>query len=70
MAWLSDGLMAGLVWLAGRGRMTEREVPIESDAALPDGLIDTFWRYEQALMADDVLDPRPALRGRPAHTAR
>jgi amidase len=38
--------------------MSEPEVdttaPVQADGALPPGLLDAFWRYERALMADDV----------------
>lgn len=32
----------------------ERAAPVHSDAPPPEGLLDAFWRYERALMADDV----------------
>ena len=28
--------------------------PVSADGDLPSGLLDAFWRYERALMADDV----------------
>ncbi|MGT2425464.1 AtzH-like domain-containing protein [Amnibacterium kyonggiense] len=31
-----------------------RTAAVHADAAVPDGLLDAFWRYEAALMADDV----------------
>ncbi|GAA2750330.1 AtzH-like domain-containing protein [Amnibacterium kyonggiense] len=31
-----------------------RSAAVHADAAVPDGLLDAFWRYEDALMADDV----------------
>ena len=38
--------------------MPEHEVdtsaPVSADTELPDGLLEAFWRYERALMADDV----------------
>jgi amidase len=30
------------------------EAPVSSDRPVPEGLLDAFWRYERALMADDV----------------
>lgn len=32
----------------------DADVPVNSDAPIPDELLETFWRYERALMADDV----------------
>ncbi|BDZ45654.1 AtzH-like domain-containing protein [Naasia aerilata] len=31
-----------------------RSAPVIADAAIPDGLLEAFWTYEQALMDDDV----------------
>ena len=41
-----------------------------TQAPVPAGLVEAFWEYERALMADDVADARPALRARPDHAAR
>lgn len=30
------------------------DAPVSADAEVPDGLLPSFWRYERALMADDV----------------
>lgn len=32
------------------------DAPISADADLPDGLVAAFWRYERALMSDDVAE--------------
>lgn len=32
----------------------DTSAPVEADAPLPGGLIEAFWRYERALMSDDV----------------
>ncbi|BDI21408.1 AtzH-like domain-containing protein [Herbiconiux sp. L3-i23] len=32
------------------------DAPITADAPLPDGLVAAFWRYERALMADDIAE--------------
>jgi Asp-tRNA(Asn)/Glu-tRNA(Gln) amidotransferase A subunit family amidase len=32
----------------------DRSAPVTADAEVPAGLLDAFWRYERALMADDV----------------
>ncbi len=36
--------------------VVQTDAPVSSDADIPDGLLASFWRYERALMADDVAE--------------